>query len=169
MAFDKPAQLPKEQPMKLISVLAIAALAVPCYAQTVSHAQVFSVKDVSSQMAALISSAKASGSSGATLGDYQSHAIKLSVRTETGGAEVHAHYDDIFFVTQGHATLVTGGTVIDPRTGEHGETKGRGILHGRSQTIAKGDIVHIPAGTPHQIILAPGAVYASIVIKVREP
>ena len=24
------------------------------------------------------------------------HAVKLSVRTATGGAEIHAHYDDIF-------------------------------------------------------------------------
>jgi mannose-6-phosphate isomerase-like protein (cupin superfamily) len=155
--------------MKLISILAVAALAAPCYAQTVSHAQVFSGKDVSSHMATLVQAANTSGSSGATLGDYHSHAIKLSVRTATGGAEVHAHFDDIFFVTQGSATLVTGGTVIDPKAGKNGETKGRGIKDGKSQTIVKGDIVHIPAGTPHQLILAPGSAYASIVIKVREP
>ena len=155
--------------MKLVSLLAVAALAVPCCAQPVSRAQVFSGKHVTSQMSALVQAAKASGSSGAILGDYQSHAIKLSVRTASGGAEVHAHYDDIFFVTQGKATLITGGTVIDPSTGKNGETRGRGIRDGKSQTIAKGDIVHIPAGTPHQLIIAPGAVYASIVIKVREP
>jgi hypothetical protein len=26
----------------------------------------------------------------------KSHAVKLSVRTTTGGAEIHVHYDDIF-------------------------------------------------------------------------
>ncbi|HTV03749.1 MAG TPA: hypothetical protein VME86_00165 [Acidobacteriaceae bacterium] len=155
--------------MKLISLLAMAALAVPCCAQTVSHAQIFPADAVTSQMNALVQAAKASGSGGATLADYHSHAIKLSVRTASGGAEVHAHFDDIFLVTRGKATLVTGGTVIDPKTGPDGETKGRGIRNGTSQTIAKGDIVHIPAGTPHQLIVAPGSVYASIVIKVREP
>ena len=156
--------------MKLIPVLAAAALiALPCSAQTAGHAQVFSNKDISSQMQALIQAAKASGSSGAKLADYHSHLIELSTRTSSGGAEVHAHFDDIFVVTRGRATLTTGGTVIDPRTGPNGETKGRGIRDGKSQTIAKGDIVNIPAGTPHQLTLAPGSTYAAIVIKVREP
>lgn len=155
--------------MKLMPVLAAIALAAACQAQTSRHAEVFSGKNVHSQTDSLIAAAKATGSSGATLGDYSSHAIKLSIRTASGGAEVHAHYDDIFLVTEGKATLITGGTVIDPKTGKNGETKGRGIRNGVSRAIAKGDIVHIPAGTPHQLVLAPGAVYASIVIKVREP
>ncbi|HVC48038.1 MAG TPA: hypothetical protein VND90_12400 [Terracidiphilus sp.] len=155
--------------MKLIPVLAVVALAAAGHAQSSRHAEVFSGKKVQSQTAALVTAAKATGSSGATLGDYSSHAIKLSIRTASGGAEVHAHYDDIFLVTEGKATLITGGTVIDPTTGKNGETKGRGIQNGTSRTIAKGDIVHIPAGTPHQLVLAPGTVYASIVIKVREP
>jgi mannose-6-phosphate isomerase-like protein (cupin superfamily) len=156
--------------MKLISVLAAAALiALPCSAQTAGHAQVFSSQAVASQMKALVQAAKASGSSGTKLADYHSHLIELSVRTASGGAEVHAHFDDIFVVTRGKATLVTGGTVIDPKTGPNGETKGRGIRNGVSQTIAKGDIVNIPAGTPHQLLRAPGSTYAAIVIKVREP
>jgi mannose-6-phosphate isomerase-like protein (cupin superfamily) len=154
--------------MKLIPILAIAALAMPCHAQIKSSADVFSSKDVASQMATLVQMARVSGSSGATLGNYKTHAIKLSVRSASGGAEVHAHYDDIFFVTQGRATLVTGGTVINPKTGGDGETKGSGIRNGKTQTIAKGDIVHIPAGTPHQLILVPGTAYGAIVIKVRE-
>jgi len=154
--------------MKLIPILAMTALVVPCYAQAKSKAEVFQGKAVTSQMSDLIKAAKVSGSAGATLGDYQSHAIKLSVRTASGGAEVHEHYDDIFFVTQGKATLVTGGTVINARTDKDGETKGSGIRNGTSQTIVKGDVVHIPSGTPHQLILAPGDVYCAIVIKVRE-
>jgi mannose-6-phosphate isomerase-like protein (cupin superfamily) len=154
--------------MKLVSVLAIAVLVMPCCAQAQSNAEVFSGKDVASQLAALAQKAKASGSSGATLGDYNSHAIKLSVRTASGGAEVHAHYDDIFFVTQGSATLITGGTVVDSMTDSEGETKGTRIQNGKSQAIVKGDVVHIPAGVPHQLILAPGSVYSSIVIKVKE-
>jgi mannose-6-phosphate isomerase-like protein (cupin superfamily) len=154
--------------MRLIAILAAVALAIPAYAQTASKAEVFSGQDVAAQLAALAQTAKASGSSGATLGDYTSHAIKLSVRTASGGAEVHAHYDDIFVVTQGSATLITGGTVINAQTGKDGETKGTGIHDGKSQTIAKSDIVHIPAGTPHQLIIAPGDVFSTIVVKVKE-
>jgi len=111
--------------MKLISILTMAALAIPCYALAEGKAEVFSGKDVKSQLAALVTTAKASGSGGATLGDYKSHAIKLSVRTASGGAEVHAHYDDIFIVTEGTATLVTGGTVLNAKADSDGETKGK--------------------------------------------
>jgi mannose-6-phosphate isomerase-like protein (cupin superfamily) len=120
------------------------------------------------QLEALVQAAKASGSSGATLGDYKSHAIRLSIRTASGGAEVHAYYDDIFVVTEGKAILVTGGTVLDGKTEKDGETKGSGIQNGQSQTIAKGDIVHIPAGTPHQLTIADGNVFGAIVVKVRK-
>jgi mannose-6-phosphate isomerase-like protein (cupin superfamily) len=155
--------------MKLILVAAMVILAIPSYAKAQNNAEVFSGKDVRSQLAALVQKAKASGSSGATLRDYKSHAIKLSIRAASGGAEVHAHYDDIFYVTKGKATLVTGGTVENAKRGSDGETTGTGIQNGKSQTIAEGDIVHIPAGTPHRLIIAPGSVYSSIVIKVREP
>jgi mannose-6-phosphate isomerase-like protein (cupin superfamily) len=153
--------------MKLISLVIMAALSVPCYALQGGKAEVFPSKDVASELSALAQKAKASGSSGATLGEYKSHAIKLSVRTGSGGAEVHAHYDDIFFVTQGQATLVTGGTVLDAKTNADGETIGSKIQNGTSQTIAKGDVVHIPAGTPHQLLLH-GDVFSAIVIKVKE-
>ena len=154
--------------MKPILILALATLAIPCCAQSGSNAQVFSGQKVTSQLAALAQSAKSSGSGGAMLGDYKSHAIELSVRTSSGGAEIHAHYDDIIVVTGGRATLVTGGSVVNSKTNGAGETKGSSIQDGKSQTIVKGDIVHIPAATPHQLILAPGDVYSAIVIKVKE-
>ena len=153
--------------MKLISLVIMAVLAIPCYALQGSKAEVFPSKDVASQLSALVEKAKASGSSGATLGDYKSHAIKLSVRTGSGGAEVHGHYDDIFVVTQGQATLVTGGTVLDAKTKADGEITGTKIQDGTSQTIVKGDVVHIPAGTPHQLLLH-GETFSAIIIKVKE-
>jgi mannose-6-phosphate isomerase-like protein (cupin superfamily) len=154
--------------MRLTFIFATAALTIPCCAQAQSKAEVFTDQAVTSQLTALVQAAKGAGSSGATLGDYKSHAIKLSVRTASGGAEVHAHYDDVFFVTEGKANLVTGGSVVDAKTDSEGETRGSSIQNGKSETIAKGDVVHIPAGMPHQLILDPGSVYSSIVIKVRE-
>jgi mannose-6-phosphate isomerase-like protein (cupin superfamily) len=146
----------------------MTVIAISSYALAENKTEVFSGKDVTSQLATLVQAAKASGSSGATLGDYKSHAIKLSVRTASGGAEVHAQYDDIFVVTEGKATMVTGGTVIDPKGESDGETRGSGIQNGKSQTIVQGDIVHIPAGTPHQLMIAAGGTFGAIVVKVKE-
>lgn len=154
--------------MKLILVIAFAAAALPTYTWAQTKADVFSGPAVSSQLTALIQAAKESGSGGATLGDYKSHAIKLSVRTQSGGAEAHAYYDDIFVVTEGKATLVTGGNIVDAKTDSSGETKGSSIQNGQSELIAKGAVVHIPARMPHQLMLAPGTVYSSIVIKIKE-
>jgi mannose-6-phosphate isomerase-like protein (cupin superfamily) len=154
--------------MKLVIMVALATFSMPSVGQAPGAAQVFSARDMASQLESLTQTAKAAGSGGAVLGNYQSHTIQLSVRTASGGAEVHAHYDDIFVVTRGDATLVTGGTVENAQTGNDGETKGKSIQNGRSQTITKDDVVHIPAGTPHQLIIAPGTVFSSIVVKVKE-
>ena len=154
--------------MKLLSLFVAAVFLIPLHASAEDKAEVFSGKSVAAQLQTLVQ-AKASASSGATLGDYGSHAIKLSVRSASGGAEVHAHYDDVFVVIEGTATLVTGGAVLDAKTGEDGETKGSGIQNGTSHTIVKGDIIHVPAGTPHRLIIAPGVVFGAVVVKVKEP
>jgi mannose-6-phosphate isomerase-like protein (cupin superfamily) len=154
--------------MKLVSAFAIVLLATPAFAQTKGKSEVFRANDIKEKLTILEQTAKVSGSGGAKLGDYGSHSIALSVRDSSGGAEIHAHYDDIFLVTQGKATLITGGTVVDAKTGADGETKGSKVQGGAAQTISVGDVVHIPAGTPHQLIVAPGVTYSCIVIKVRE-
>ncbi len=154
-----------------------AALAAPALAQSAGRtggrsAQVFTAAELQQQLGSLAAPARQTGSSGATLGDYGSHALKLSLRGVSGGAEVHAHFDDVMVITGGSATLVTGGMVIDAQSGANGETKGKGIRDGVSRRIAKGDMVNIPAGTPHQLLIDPGAargtLFSAIVVKVRE-
>ena len=155
-------------PGSVIPVSVIPGSAMPSRAMPGTKAEVFSSQNVGLQLEALRRAAETSGSGGATLGDYQSHAIKLSVRTAGGAAEVHAHEDDVFVVMEGKATLVTGGTVAQAKADGKGETKGSSIQDGNPQTIVKGDIVHIPAGTPHQLMIAPGDAFGAIVVKVRE-
>ena len=96
--------------MTPIAILVAVAFTIPAYAQRARLAEVFSGKDVAAQWAKLAQTARPSGSGGATIGDYQSHSIRLSMQTASGGAEVHAHFDDVFIVAGGSATLITGGT-----------------------------------------------------------
>ncbi|MGC1297129.1 MAG: hypothetical protein WA869_19030 [Alloacidobacterium sp.] len=154
---------------QLIALCTLPLLSVLAIAQSISKkADYFSAQDIQKQLADLAPKAQSSGSSGSTLGDYTSHQLKLSVRNASGGAEIHAHYDDVFVVTQGQATLITGGAVDDPKTGDDGETKGTSIRNGNTQLISVGDVVHIPAGMPHQVKIAQGTVFSTIVVKVRE-
>ncbi len=148
----------------LFTVTFIAALSSVAVAQSAKQAEVFSSAQIHDQFERM----GHQPNGGATFGDYGSHAIRLSERTASGGAEIHAHFDDILYVTEGTATIITGGDVIDPHPGANGETSGSGIRNGQSHNVAAGDIVHIPAGTPHQTIVAPGTLYRAIVIKIKE-
>ena len=100
---------------------------------------------------------KNSGSRGTDMGSYDNHALKLSYGRETGGADVHSHFDDIMCVQGGSATLVAGGSLADPKTESNGEMKGKSVNGGVPRTLAAGDIVHIPTRTPQQLLLDDGA------------
>jgi quercetin dioxygenase-like cupin family protein len=69
--------------------------------------------------------------------------------TAPGQVEVHAHDTDIFYVTEGTATLVTGGKTENETSKEAGEVRGDKITGGTPRALKKGDIVVIPAGVPH--------------------
>jgi mannose-6-phosphate isomerase-like protein (cupin superfamily) len=148
--------------------VASLALAIPVATLTGDKAVVVPAHELQEQLAQLVPQAKVSGSSGSTLASYGNLALKLSVRTTSGGAEIHAHYDDLMIVQQGSATLITGGTVIDAKLGSGGETKGTGIQNGKSQIITVGDVVIIPAGLPHQLLIPPGTLYSALVAKIKE-
>jgi len=146
----------------------LLALAVPVMTLSGDKALVIQAHDLQAQLAELVPQAKTNGSSGSTLASYGNLALKLSVRTSSGGAEIHAHYDDLMIVEQGSATLITGGTVIDAKQESDGETKGSGIRDGKQQAISVGDVVIVPAGLPHQLLIPPGTLYSAMVAKIKE-
>jgi len=155
--------------MKIAMMLVAAlGLGIPAATLTGDKAEVISAHDLQAQLAQLAAPAKATGSSGSTLASFGNLALKLSVRTTSGGSEIHKHFDDLMIVQQGSATLVTGGTIIDPKTDSDGETRGSGIKDGKSQAITIGDIVIVPAGVPHQLLIPPGTTYSAMVAKVKE-
>lgn len=133
-------------------------------------AEYHSASELKQQFARLAVEAKArnSGSTGADWGAYENHALKLSYRRSSGQAEVHLHLTDVMIVTGGSATIVTGGTVVDPKSDNANEIKGRSIEGGTQQVLSEGDIIHIPAGTPHQLILDQGKDFQAFVIKIHD-
>jgi mannose-6-phosphate isomerase-like protein (cupin superfamily) len=115
--------------------------------------------------------ARAQGSEGAAsdkLNEYPNHFTMISLRNKDGGAEIHEDYADFFFVVQGSATLVTGGTVKGGSTVSPGEIRGKSVLNGTRTTLNQGDIVHIPATVPHQLLVPHGGTFIYFVIKVKE-
>jgi hypothetical protein len=81
-----------------------AALSIPVFAQSGGKAELFSAAQIRERVAALTPQAAASGSAGQMLADYGSHKVQISVRTASGGAEIHAHFDDVIGAT-GHDSV----------------------------------------------------------------
>lgn len=86
---------------------------------------------------------------GAPIIETQTYKVHASRREAGGQSEIHTHETDIFYVLEGSATFVTGGTMVDGRTIAPGEIRGTAILGGKTRRITKGDVIIIPAGTPH--------------------
>ena len=108
------------------------------------------------------------GSAGETLKEYPRHCAMLSFRSRDGEAEVHENFADVFYVLEGRATLVTGGTVAGARLTKPGETRGDSIEGGARQELRAGDVAHVPAGLPHQMLVAGEQTVTCLVLKVQE-
>jgi mannose-6-phosphate isomerase-like protein (cupin superfamily) len=108
------------------------------------------------------------GQASETLKEYPQHATMLSFRARDGVAELHDNFADIFCVLAGSATLVTGGSIIGAHTVGPGETRGERIEGGARQVLRAGDVAHVPAGVPHQMLVAGDHTFTSFVVKIRE-
>lgn len=86
-------------------------------------------------------------------------------RTASGEAEIHERLDDVFVVRSGQATLTVGGMVSGGRDTAPGERRGGTINGGESVAIGAGDVLWIPAGTPHQVVIPEGGEVSYIVLK----
>jgi mannose-6-phosphate isomerase-like protein (cupin superfamily) len=80
-------------------------------------------------------------------------------------AELHDASDDVYYVLEGSATLILGGTLEAPKETAPGEWRSARILDGRTYQIKKGDVVVVPRGTPHQRTTA-GQDFTMLLIKV---
>ena len=106
-----------------------------------------------------------------TLGQYGSHMVRMIHRVATGAPEFHADFVDLWIIESGRGSVVVGGTLSEPKPmGQgHGEMTGSGISGGESHEIAAGDVIHIPANTPHWAVVPKGGqlTYLRIAIPVK--
>lgn len=75
--------------------------------------------------------------------------IVIANRGRQRGSEMHDKTNHVFIIVDGEAEFVTGGTIIDPKEISPGQTRGAGIEGGVTHRLSKGDVITIPANTPH--------------------
>jgi uncharacterized RmlC-like cupin family protein len=102
-----------------------------------------------------------------TLGNWGNHLL-LKTRREgsSGQAELHEKQADLIVVQSGHATIIVGGRILNGKTTAPNEIRGTSIEGGERQSLKAGDVLHVPAKTPHQVLLDAGQTLDYIVLKV---
>jgi len=75
--------------------------------------------------------------------------VHASHRDTAGMVEIHEKDADIIYVLEGAATFVTGGEIVGGKIIAPGEIRGTEVKGGETRTISKGDVIVVPAGTPH--------------------
>jgi mannose-6-phosphate isomerase-like protein (cupin superfamily) len=96
-----------------------------------------------------------------------SYKIQAGRRLAPGNVEIHTNDTDIFYVMDGSATFVTGGTAENTKTTGPGEIRGDKITGGVERHLTKGDVIVIPAGVPHWFTEVSGT-FLYFVVKVTK-
>ena len=73
----------------------------------------------------------------------------LAQRRGAGEVEVHGKTNHVFIIVEGEATFVTGGTLVGARDTAPDQIRATDIQGGRTHHLTKGDVVTVPAKTPH--------------------
>jgi len=98
--------------------------------------------------------------------DGRNYMVHASRREQPGQAEIHTKDADVIYVLQGTATFITGGEAIDAKNTAPDELRGASIKGGETRTIAKGDVIIVPHGVPHQFLEVTNP-FLYYVVKVR--
>lgn len=128
----------------------------------------YTAAQLTREMVKLKAEAAATGSASVKLQQYPGHFTMLAYRNRDGGAEIHRQFADVFYIVRGKAVLLTEGTIPDVKEENPGELRGAAVVDGKKTPLGAGDIVHIPAGTPHQLLIPKGKDFLYFVIKVKE-
>jgi ankyrin repeat protein len=105
---------------------------------------------------------------GGRLGGGSDFAASGARRSGPGQVEVHEKETDIFYIVEGEATFVTGGTMVGGKLTRPNQWLGTDIQGGQVHHLKKGDFISIPAGTPHWFKEVPQAINYYMV-KVVKP
>ena len=131
-------------------LLALLAAATPLADPTADPTNVASAADIAAQVAAMTREMKPDQHfawkpllrGGETV-------AALEIWTAPGKPAVHPAEAEYTTVIAGAGTLVSGGRMADAATTRPGLIEGSRIEGGTTRTLRPGDVILIPAGTPH--------------------
>ncbi len=99
---------------------------------------------------------------------FPEHMISLSVRLRSGIVEICEDYAQLVIVLEGRATLTTGERIDETGQNNAGRTRTSVISNRTQRELRAGDVVHIAARTPYQLLLAGDAILGCLIIRMKE-
>jgi mannose-6-phosphate isomerase-like protein (cupin superfamily) len=128
-----------------------AAPPVPAAPAPGSPATYKSAKDLADVLKAV--AANPGGMTSSAVSNTDQYRINVVHREKPAGALAHAGNTELHYIIDGAATVVTGGTIV------RGAPPGTAtIANGVTQRVAKGDVIIVPANSPHWYSVVDGSV-----------
>jgi mannose-6-phosphate isomerase-like protein (cupin superfamily) len=91
----------------------------------------------------------------------------LAQRRGTGEVEVHKKTNHVFIIVEGEATFITGGTLVGSKQTAPDEVRAASVQGGQTHHLTKGDVITIPANTPHWFKEIPTGTIAYYAVNIQ--
>ena len=117
------------------------------------------------ELAAAVAKVGPSGSVNAPVPTGPGATVLIVRRDAAGEVEVHDKVNDEFVVQSGHASVRVGGKVEGARQTAPGEWRGGVITGGKLHALGPGDVLWIPAGSPHQVLAPKSGPFLYLAVK----
>ena len=93
--------------------------------------------------------------------------VILANRRTAGEVEFHDHTNHVFVLVVGEATLVVGGTMVEPKRTAPDQMRAPSVQGGTTYHLSKGDVITIPAKTPHWFKEVPTKTVAYYAVNIE--
>ena len=151
------------KPIPLLALLGLAAAQLAIADDAAPKIQYFTA----AELAAQIAQPKDGLATSQFLNSPGGH-VYLVRRDKTGTTEVHMAFNDIIVVKSGHAKITVGGQVSGNKEEQPTEWRGGEISGGKDYSMTPGDVLFIPAGVPHRVLVAPKASVTYLAVKTAK-
>jgi len=93
--------------------------------------------------------------------------VVLAQRRQAGEVEYHEHTNHVFVMVEGEATLVVGGTMVNAKRTAPDQMRAPSVEGGTTYHLSKGDVITIPAKTPHWFKEVPTKTVAYYAVNIE--
>jgi mannose-6-phosphate isomerase-like protein (cupin superfamily) len=150
--------------MKLLPILALLLTAAAFAADPEGFAM-YKASEIQARAQATKLDANKAGAD--RVANWGNHSFMIVRRDGDGAVETHNTQVDVITVVSGEGTLVVGGTMVDGKTVAPNEIRGKSINGGVRKPMAAGDVFHIPAGMPHQMLVPKSLVVQVVKVDAK--